>query len=93
MAFSLLKMSGGVLVWVSVWGEVPAHPGSPGQRAVKRVVVVCNYRQHYSEAAFEVFAPKGRYVALMGVQQWPWTEGPLLYGTPARQVSPPSVQR
>jgi len=55
---------------------VPAHPGSPGQRAVKRVVVVvvCNYRQHYSEAAVEVIAPQGRYVAPMGVQQWPWTD-------------------
>jgi len=47
----------------------------------------------YSKAAVEVFAPQGRHVAPMGVQQWPWTEGPLLHGTPARQVSPPSVQR
>ena len=56
------KLSGGVLVWLSVWSEVqtcgfhchslslasvksrlvftflvPAHPGSPGQRAVERV--------------------------------------------------------
>ena len=41
------KLSGGVLAWLSVWSEVqigftslvPAHPGSPGKRAVKRVCV------------------------------------------------------
>ena len=44
------KLSGVVLAWLSVWSEmqigfaflVPAHPGSPGQRAVKWVCVrVC----------------------------------------------------
>jgi len=41
------KLSGEVLAWLSVWSEVQigftflvlAHPGSPGQRAVKRVCV------------------------------------------------------
>jgi len=46
------KLIGGVLAWLSVWSFskiqigftvlVPAHPGSPGQRAVKRLCVcVC----------------------------------------------------
>ena len=34
------KLSGEVLAWLSVWSV--AHPGSPGQRAVKRVCV-CIY--------------------------------------------------
>jgi len=35
------KLSGGVLVWLSVWSKVQrlAHPRSPGQSAVKRVCV------------------------------------------------------
>jgi len=33
------KLSGGVLAWLSVWSEVPSHPASPGQRAIKRVCV------------------------------------------------------
>jgi len=57
--WSVKKLSGEVLAWLSVWSEmplpltvscsskieigftflVPAHPGSPGQRAVKRICV------------------------------------------------------
>jgi len=131
MAFSLLKMSGRVLVWVSFCGEVQTcmwsrwcHCHSLSLASVKsRLLLTFCYRLtrvvpdkgllnvllllllyvitgsitrryiSYSEAAVEVFAPQGRHVAPMGVQHWPWTEGPLLHGTPARQVSPPSVQR
>ena len=43
------KLSGGVLAWLSVWSDskiqicftflVTVHPGSPGQKAIKRVCV------------------------------------------------------
>jgi len=52
------KLSGGVLAWLSVWSKVqtciwpvqtgftflvPAHSGTPGQRAVKRMCVCSVY--------------------------------------------------
>jgi len=40
------KLGGGVLAWLSVWSKlqiVPAHPGSPGKRAVKRVCVCVSW--------------------------------------------------
>ena len=48
---SVKKLSGGVLVWLSVWSKIGftflvlAHPGSPGKRAVKRVCV-CVFLSH-----------------------------------------------
>ena len=63
------KMSGEVLAWLSVWSEVqslasvksrlvftflvPAHPGSPGKRAVKRVCVcvcVCVWQHNVDQS-------------------------------------------
>jgi len=47
-------LGGGVLAWLSVWSEVPAHPGSPGRRAVKRVCVCVVYtNENYEKGMTE----------------------------------------
>jgi len=40
---------------------VPAHPGSPGQRAVKRVCVFCVLFDHKSVVTSTIWLPKERH--------------------------------
>ena len=106
------KLSGGVLVWLSVWSEVqtcqlmplpltvscfskiqigftflvPAHLGSPGKRAIKRVCVcvcwyvqqcICNWPHRHGSAwsSAAAAAAKPRWLSqwspCVGLRQYP----------------------